>query len=576
MVNKADIKRLIIKIATEEGVDPAIALAIAEQESGFNPNARNKSNKEDSIGLYQINRMAHPDYTGGANPEANIRYGLRYFKGQLARAKGNVPLALAAYNGGWGGKNSTQARNYSKQAFNRIGKYASVSNNANKIAMNYNDAANPVLKGGVTGMSANLNIPDPERPNYQPYITSQNSVAINNGKGLPPMRLTGDELGTINAITAPIEVPRDVRPDVVIGQDENGKPVKVTASQYNQMLNEMDAQKIQQLNQDLQERLPELSKAEIQLGGRNAYDTLLGLRNEYNNAIANDPRWDLVRLTPEQAQDAMNILSAQQGAGTSGITDKAKFYQMMNSLQNYQTPMDNAYDLTNQEYLAQLENMKQFQKDALTLAQGNQALAQKLMEQAVAGNGNVIDALQKTQAKRIEKEADHQKQIQSDYGTLKNTQQQGMNTFYTELPKLRQDQNKYFNTYNLTRYGTDVSKYGNDTNVAKDLIMPELKETAEKPRRDIEFQQNQEALDIKRQNANTNRANVVMANSGYLGTLNPELASNIVGTVPSVNEAFGNPNAQQSMNLFGFKNEVKQIPSVRDYLDILGVTRGYE
>ena len=35
MVNTADMKRLIIKIASEEGIDPAIALAIAEQESGF-------------------------------------------------------------------------------------------------------------------------------------------------------------------------------------------------------------------------------------------------------------------------------------------------------------------------------------------------------------------------------------------------------------------------------------------------------------------------------------------------------------------------------------------------------------
>lgn len=576
MVNTVDIKRLIIKIATEEGVDPAIALAIAEQESGFNPNARNKSNKEDSIGLYQINRMAHPDYTGGANPEANIRYGLRYFKGQLARAKGNVPLALAAYNGGWEGKNSTQARNYSKQAFNRIGKYANVSNNANKIAINYNDAANPVLKGGVTGMSANLNIPDPERPNYQPYITSQNSVAISNGKGLPPMRLTGDELGAINAITAPIEVPRDVRPDVVIGQDENGKPVTVTASQYNQMLNEMDAQKIQQLNQDLQANLPNLAKAEIQLGGRNAYDTLLGLRDEYNNAIANDPRWDLVRLTPEQAQDAMNILSAKQGAGTSGIVDKAKFYQMMNALQNYQTPMDNAYDLTNQEYLAQLENMKQFQQDALTLAKGNQALAQELMKQATAGNGDVISAIQKTAEARMKQEAEHQKEIQSGFDTMKNTQQQGRNTFYTGLPKLRQDQNQYANTYNLNRYGVDERKYSNDTNVAKDLIMPEIKETAEKPRHDIEFQQKQQELGIKQQNADTNRTNVVMANSGYLGTINPELASNIVGTVPSVNRTFGSPDAQQSTKLFGFNNNVKQTPNLRDYLDLLNGTRGYE
>lgn len=558
------------QIAIKEGLDPVIFIAQLNQESGFNPKAKNPKSGAIGIAQFMPSTAKGMGFTAGVDPLRDIRMAAQYMKSKLKMYNGDYRLALASYNAGSGNVAKYGGVPPFKETQNYVNRIMSMAGQGN------------VLTGGVekqgfqTGAASSLNIPDPERPNYQPYITSQNSVAISNGKGLPPMRLMGEELGAINAITAPIEAPRDVRPDVVIGQDENGKPVKVTASQYNQMLNEMDAQKIQQLNQDLQANLPNLAKAEIQLGGRNAYDTLLGLRDEYNNAIANDPRWDLVRLTPEQAQDAMNVLSAQQGAGTSGITDKAKFYQMMNSLQNYQTPMDKAYDLTNQEYLAQLKNMEQFQKEALTLAQGNQALAQTLMEQAVAGNGDVIDALQKTQAKRIEKEADAQKEIQSGYNTLLNTRQQGMNTFYTGLPKLRQNQNQYANTYNLTRYGTDVSKYSNDTNVAKDLIIPEIKETAEKPRHDIEFQQNQEALDIKRQNANTNRANVVMANSGYLGTLNPELARNIVGTVPSVNETFGGPDAQQSMNLFGFKNKVKQTPSLRDYLDLLGGTRGYE
>ena len=558
------------QIAIKEGLDPAIFIAQLNQESGFNPKAKNPKSGAIGIAQFMPSTAKGMGFTAGVDPLRDIRMAAQYMKSKLKMYNGDYRLALASYNAGSG--------NVAK--YGGVPPFKETQNYVNRIMSMA--GKNDVLTGGVekqgfqTGAASSLNIPDPERPNYQPYITSQNSVAISNGKGLPPMRLTGNELGAINAITAPIEAPRDVRPDVVIGQDENGNPVKVTASQYNQMLNEMDAQKIQQLNQDLQANLPNLTKAEIQLGGRNAYDTLLGLRNEYNNAIANDPRWDLVRLTPEQAQDAMNILSAQQGAGTSGITDKAKFYQMMNSLQNYQTPMDNAYDLTNQEYLAQLENMKQFQQDALTLAQGNQALAQTLMEQAVAGNGDVIDALQKTQAKRIETEANAQKERQSGYNTLLNTQQQGRNTFYTELPKLRQDQNKYFNTYNLTRYGTDVGKYNNDTNVAKDLIMPEIKETAEKPRHDIEFQQKQQELGIKQQNADTNRTNVIMANSGYLGTINPDLAKKIVGTVPSVNRTFGGPDAEQSMNLFSLGNNVKQTPNLRDYLDLLNGTRGYE
>lgn len=558
------------QIAIKEGLDPAIFIAQLNQESGFNPKAKNPKSGAIGIGQFMPSTAKGMGFTAGVDPLKDIRMAAQYMKSKLKMYNGDYRLALAAYNAGSG--------NVAK--YGGVPPFKETQNYVNRIMSMAGKG--DVLTGGVekqgfqTGAASSLNIPDPERPNYQPYITSQNSVAISNGKGLPPMRLTGEELGAINAITAPIEVPRDVRPDVVIGQDENGKPVTVTASQYNQMLNEMDAQKIQQLNQDLQANLPNLAKAEIQLGGRNAYDTLLGLRDEYNNAIANDPRWDLVRLTPEQAQDAMNILSAQQGAGTSGITDKAKFYQMMNSLQNYQTPIDNAYDLTNQEYLAQLENMKQFQQDALTLAQGNQALAQELMKQATAGNGDVINAIQKTAEARMKQEAEHQKEIQSGYDTMKNTQQQGKNTFYTELPKLRQDQNKYFNTYNLTRYGTDVGKYNNDTNVAKDLIMPEIKETAEKPRHDIEFQQKQQELGIKQQNADTNRTNVIMANSGYLGTVNPDLAKKIVGTVPSVNRTFGSPDAEQSMNLFSLGNNVKQTPNLRDYLDLLNGTRGYE
>ena len=569
-LTKRDYINYANQIAIKEGLDPAIFIAQLNQESGFNPKAKNPKSGAIGIAQFMPSTAKGMGFTAGVDPLRDIRMAAQYMKSKLKMYNGDYRLALASYNAGSG--------NVAK--YGGIPPFKETQNYVNRIMSMAGQG--DVLTGGVekqgfqTGAASPLNIPDPERPNYQPYITSQNSVAISNGKGLPPMRLTGEELGAINAITAPIEVPRDVRPDVVIGQDENGNPVKVTASQYNQMLNEMDAQKIQQLNQDLQSNLPNLAKAEIQLGGRNAYETLLGLRNEYNNAIANDPRWDLVRLTPEQAQDAMNILSAQQGAGTSGITDKAKFYQMMNSLQNYQTPMDNAYDLTNQEYLAQLKNMEQFQQDALTLAKGNQALAQELMKQAAAGNGDAINAIQKTAEARMKQEAEHQKEIQSGYDTMKNTQQQGMNTFYTELPKLRQDQNKYFNTYNLTRYGTDVGKYNNDTNVAKDLIMPEIKETAEKPRHDIEFQQKQQDLGIRQQNADTNRTNVIMANSGYLGTVNPDLAKKIVGTVPSVNRTFGGPDAEQSMNLFSLGNNVKQTPNLRDYLDLLNGTRGYE
>lgn len=565
MVNTADMKRLIIKIASEEGIDPAIALAIAEQESGFNPNARNKSNREDSMGMFQINTKAHPDYKGGFNPEANTRYAVKMIKNLLQKTNGNIPQAMAAYNGGWGGKNSSQAQRYAKQAFGRIGKYASVSNNASKIAMNYDDATNPTLKGRVTGMASNLNIPNPDRPNYKDLFAN----AVTDPTGLTNAKITPREEMALRNIAAPVQAPADIRPMVQVGTNEDGTPQLVTANQYNDMLNQLDTERILQANQQLQASLPAMAKAEIQLGGQNAYDTMKGLRDEYNQALANDPRWDLVRLTPEQALDAMNVMKAKQGAGTLGDVSKEKYYQMMNSLQNYQTPIDNAYDLTNQEYLAQLANMKQFQETALVLAQGNQQLAQELMKQAQAGNNNVINALQKTQEARMKQEADYQKQIQSDYGTMLNTQRTGLNTYFNQLPITEANAVNAQNQFNLGRYGTDAGVYGTNVTTAKDLIMPQIKSDIEanSPVVQEQLRQGQQKIGIQQQNADTARAGAagnIVAN----GMFNPEGFSTATQTVPSIRNVLGQPTVDTSNNLFGLTPQQGNSPQMFKFMDL--------
>jgi hypothetical protein len=565
MVNTADMKKLIIKIASEEGIDPAIALAIAEQESGFNPNARNKSSREDSMGMFQINTKAHPDYKGGFNPEANTRYAVRMIKNLLQKTNGNIPQAMAAYNGGWGGKNSTQAQRYAKQAFGRIGKYTSVSNNASKIAMNYDDATNPTLKGRVTGMATNLNIPNPERPNYKDLFAN----AVTDPTGLTNAKITPREEMALRNIATPVQAPADIRPMVQVGTNEDGTPQLVTASQYNDMLNQLDTERILQANQQLQASLPAMSKAEIQLGGQNAYDTMKGLRDEYNQALANDPRWDLVRLTPEQALDAMNVMKAKQGAGTLGDVSKEKYYQMMNSLQNYQTPIDNAYDLTNQEYLAQLTNMKQFQETALTLAQGNQQLAQELMKQAQAGNGDVINALQKTQEARMKQEADYQKQIQSDYGTMLNTQRTGLNTYFNQLPITEANAVNAQNQFNLGRYGTDAGVYGTNMTTVKDLILPQVKSDVEanSPVVQEQLKQGQQKIGIQQQNADTARAGAagnIIAN----GMFNPQGFGTASQSVPAIRNILGQPTVPETQDLFGLKPQQGNSPQMFKFMDL--------
>lgn len=103
--NAQDIQSMIVRIAKEEGVDPALALSIAHVETGgsFNPNA--VGDNGNSFGLFQIHRPSHPDYKGGTDPEANARYGIRLFKRLLDANNGSVNKAIWAYNAGQGNVN---------------------------------------------------------------------------------------------------------------------------------------------------------------------------------------------------------------------------------------------------------------------------------------------------------------------------------------------------------------------------------------------------------------------------------------------------------------------------------------
>jgi len=92
---------LYARVAREEGVNRRLLLAIASQESRFNPYAISSAN---CVGLNQL----HPSVYLDNNPfilEANVRESAKLLRSHLHHYGGNDTLALAAYNRGRAGMN---------------------------------------------------------------------------------------------------------------------------------------------------------------------------------------------------------------------------------------------------------------------------------------------------------------------------------------------------------------------------------------------------------------------------------------------------------------------------------------
>ncbi|MDD3237422.1 MAG: lytic transglycosylase domain-containing protein [Candidatus Gastranaerophilales bacterium] len=93
------IKQSIVKHSLEMGIDPALGLSIAKQESGF---CHNKRSSYGAVGVFQL--MPQTAKKLGYNPyylNDNIRGGLMYYK-MMYKMFGSTELALAAYNAGPG------------------------------------------------------------------------------------------------------------------------------------------------------------------------------------------------------------------------------------------------------------------------------------------------------------------------------------------------------------------------------------------------------------------------------------------------------------------------------------------
>jgi hypothetical protein len=95
-----DIKRLIELESHQRGIDPRLGLALAEQESGFDPRARSPKG---AMGIFQLMPgTARQLKVDPSDVAQNISGGLDYLKQQLDAFGGDPAKAIAAYNAGPG------------------------------------------------------------------------------------------------------------------------------------------------------------------------------------------------------------------------------------------------------------------------------------------------------------------------------------------------------------------------------------------------------------------------------------------------------------------------------------------
>ncbi|MDA8157818.1 MAG: lytic transglycosylase domain-containing protein [Deltaproteobacteria bacterium] len=92
-------KNIILKASKKYNVSPKLIEAVIKAESGFNIKAVSDKGAE---GLMQLMPQTQRklDVTDPFNPSQNIYGGTEYLKSLIAKYRGNLPLALAAYNAG--------------------------------------------------------------------------------------------------------------------------------------------------------------------------------------------------------------------------------------------------------------------------------------------------------------------------------------------------------------------------------------------------------------------------------------------------------------------------------------------
>ncbi|MBH0187322.1 MAG: lytic transglycosylase domain-containing protein [Nitrospira sp.] len=98
-ISEQELEPMISRFSRQHQLHPALIRAVIKAESGFDPHAVSRAG---AVGLMQLmpQTAIRMDVRDLYDPEDNIGGGTKYLRQLLDRFRGNLPLALAAYNAG--------------------------------------------------------------------------------------------------------------------------------------------------------------------------------------------------------------------------------------------------------------------------------------------------------------------------------------------------------------------------------------------------------------------------------------------------------------------------------------------
>lgn len=391
--SKEDIKKIIINEARALGVPVDLALALANQESGFNPNAISQAG---AIGVMQL--MPATARGLGVDPYnavQNIQGGLKYIKAKLNEFNGNPNLALAAYNAGSGAVRKyggippyKETQNYIKNILGSAVKWG-------KEAIKLNPAIRPayLLSNEVKKLLQDRKETEGQKPTAQPQSTQPVTVTdpktgesvevqLPTSQGSLLQRLqgvvTGGAAGTEGSVN-PIDTLGwgDLTPKTTYEQAQKdamnyAKAVRDYASEQTLTPETYQGSLERQLVEAQYGATPEQLQQAYQLGNQNlqqAYGdvqaqnalTQQALEERYANMrnLANsDPRLqnqgyylDPRDIESEARGNATLALMGLNPANFTGATDLAR--------QRYEAQVANQYGVPYQEFInSRLDNIK--------------------------------------------------------------------------------------------------------------------------------------------------------------------------------------------------------------------------